>query len=88
MVMTLPQWPPRRRSNRTGSRTVPKPLLSETQCLVLADLFPDPPDGPRGGRPRVASRPCLEGISWVLTTGARWKGPFDPGEWGQNDTQS
>ena len=73
MVISLLQWPPRRRSNRTGSRTAPKPFLSDTQWLLIADLFPDPPVGPRGGRPRVASRPCLEGILWVLTTGARWK---------------
>ena len=73
MVITLLQRPPRRRSNRTGSRKVPKPFLSDTQWLLIADLFPDPPVGSRGGRPRVASRPCFEGILWVLTTGARWK---------------
>ena len=70
MVITLLQWPPRRRSNRTGSRTAPKPFLSETQWLLIADLFPDPPVGPRGGRPRGASRPCLEGILRVLTSSA------------------
>src|SRR5882757_10911827 len=27
---------------------------------------------PRGGRPWVADRDCLEGVLWVLRTGARW----------------
>ena len=26
-----------------------------------------------GGRPTIPPRPCLEGILWTLTTGARWK---------------
>lgn len=73
MVISLLLWPPRRRSNRTGSRTAPKPFLSDSQWVLLADLFPDRPVGQAGGRPRIASRPCLEGILWVLTSGARWK---------------
>lgn len=73
MVITLLQWPSRRRSNRTGSRTAPKPFLSNSQWLLIADLFPDRPVSPQGGRPRVPSRPCLEGILWVLASGARWK---------------
>ena len=28
---------------------------------------------PRGGRPRADDRACLEGVLWVLRTGARWK---------------
>ena len=73
MVISLLLWPPRRRPNTTGSRTAPKPFLSDSQWQLIADLFPDAPVGPAGGRPRVASRPCLEGILWVLTSGARWK---------------
>ena len=73
MLITLALWPPRRRPNTTGSRTAPKPFLSDSQWQLIADLFPDAPVGPAGGRPRVASRPCLEGILWVLTSGARWK---------------
>ena len=73
MLLTLLRWPPRRRRNCTGSRTAPKPYLSDSQWLVIADLFPDPSVGPKGGRPWVSSRPCLEGILWVLFTGARWK---------------
>lgn len=73
MLISLLSWPPRRRPNTTGSRTAPAPFLSNSQWLLIADLFPDPQVGPKGGRPPVPSRPCLEGILWVLITGARWK---------------
>ena len=73
MLITLMHWPPRRRSNRTGSRTAPQPFLNDTQWFLIADLFPDPPVSRKGGRPRVAPRACLEGILWVLRSGARWK---------------
>ena len=73
MLLTLLRWPPCRRRNCTGSRTAPKPYLSDSQWLLIADLFPDPPVGPQGGRPWVPPRPCLEGILWVLFTGAGWK---------------
>ena len=76
MIITLMHWPPGRRSNRTGSRTAPKPFLSDSQWLLIADLLADPPASPKGGRPRIAPRPCLEGIIWVLTSGARWKAIF------------
>ncbi|WP_437206877.1 transposase [Planctomicrobium sp. SH664] len=73
MLITLSKRPAKRRPNRTGSRTAPKPFLSDAQWLLIADLFPDLPVGPRGGRPSRSSRECLEGIFWVLITGARWK---------------
>ena len=69
MLITLALWPPRRRSNRTGSRTAPQPFLSDSQWLLIADLLADPPPSPLGGRPRVEPRPCLEGIIWILTRG-------------------
>ena len=59
--------------NITGSRTEPKSQLSDEQWDLIADLFPDSPMTRAGGRPRVAPRECLEGILWVLRTGARWK---------------
>ena len=59
--------------NRTGSRTAPKPLLTDGQWILVADLFADPRPSSAGGRPRVAPRACLEGILWVLRSGARWK---------------
>ncbi len=70
MLLSLSLWPPRRRSNKTGSRTSPKPYLTDQQWLVIADLFPHKPTG---GRPRVHPRACLEGVLWVLVSGARWK---------------
>ncbi len=73
MLITLSQWPTRRRSNRTGSRTTPQPFLNDSQWFLIADLFPHPAVGPLGGRPRVEPRPCLEGILWVLKSGARWQ---------------
>jgi transposase len=73
MIITLLRWPPGRRSNRTGHRTAPSPFLTDAQWLLIADFFAKPPASPQGGRPRVASRPCLEGILWVLTNGGRWK---------------
>ena len=73
MLITLLHWPPRRRRNCTGSRTAPQPYLSDSQWLRIADLFPHPPVGPRGGRPWVPPRECLEGVLWVLFTGARWQ---------------
>jgi transposase len=49
------------------------PQLSDEQWQLISDLFPVPKPDPRGGRPRAASRQCLEGILWVLRSGARWK---------------
>lgn len=72
MLLTLKMWPKRGR-NRTGSRTAPKPQLTDEQWLRIASFFPHPPMTRRGGRPRVLPRACLEGILWVLRSGARWK---------------
>jgi transposase len=73
MIITLMRWPPRRGRNRTGSRTAPKPFLSDSQWLLIAKLFANPDPSPLGGRPRVPPRRCLEGILWVLHAGAAWK---------------
>ena len=48
-------------------------VLSDEQWLLIADLLADPAPDPRGGRPRHDPRRCLEGILWVLRSGARWK---------------
>ena len=32
--------------------------------------LPPPKASPRGGRPRIDDRRCLEGILWILWTGA------------------
>lgn len=49
------------------------PHLTDKQWLLIADLFPEPPPSPKGGRPTVRARPCFEGIVWILRSGARWK---------------
>lgn len=49
------------------------PQLTDSQWALIADLFVSPSPGPRGGRPRADARRCVEGILWVLRTGARWK---------------
>jgi transposase len=56
-----------------ASRTAPSPFLTDAEWLLIADLFPDPPVSPEGGRPRISSRQCLERILWILTSGSRWK---------------
>ena len=47
--------------------------LSDEQWSLISDLFSDPPPGPRGGRLRADARRCVEGILWVLCSGACWK---------------
>jgi len=63
----------RSRETNAGSRTEPQPQLSDKQWRLIADLFVEPDSNPAGGRPRVPARPCVEGILWVLRTGARWR---------------
>lgn len=72
MLITLPMWPNLGR-NRTGARTTPKPYLNDEQWNLIEDLFPEPVMTVAGGRPRVPARQCLEGVLWVLVSGARWK---------------
>ena len=73
MLITLSTWPTRRRSNKTGSRTAPQPYLNDSQWSLIADLFPKQVMSSAGGRRRIPARECLEGILWVLRSGARWK---------------
>ena len=58
--------------NCTGSRTPPPAQVTDEQWVSIARYFVDPPQ-PKGGRPRVPARQCLEGVLWILQTGARWK---------------
>lgn len=69
MTISLEWWPQRGR-NTTGARTVPKPELTDEQWDLIKDLFVE---RPTGGRPRIAPRPCLEGILWMLRAGCRWQ---------------
>jgi transposase len=50
-----------------------QPQLTDEQWLLISDVIPVPVPDPRGGRPRTDARRCLEGILWVLRSGARWK---------------
>ena len=63
------EWAPA----RAGSRKEPPPQLTDEQWKLIADLFPEPAPSAQGGRPRRAARECVEGILWVLRSGARWK---------------
>jgi transposase len=47
--------------------------LTDEQWLLIADLFPEVPRSPKGGRPPIAPRPCLEAIIWMARSGAQWK---------------
>ena len=73
MLITLYGRPIRRRPNTTGSRTAPKPFVSDSQWVLIEPYLANPPASPLGGRPRVDPRPCLEGILWMLKSGARWQ---------------
>ena len=51
----------------------PRPALTERQWRRIEPLLPRPKRSPKGGRPTVDNRRCLEGILWVLRSGARWR---------------
>jgi transposase len=49
-------------------------LLSEAQWELIAPLLPEPKRRKdKRGRPWASNRACLEGILWVLQTGAAWR---------------
>ena len=50
-----------------------KRVLSDADWERIRPLLPEVAPSPRGGRPRVSDRECLEGVLWVLRTGARWR---------------
>ena len=56
----------------TGATMEPDLQLTDDQWNLISDFFPDPPPNPNGGRPRAPARDCLEGVLWILRTGARW----------------
>jgi transposase len=49
------------------------PLLTEAQWKKIAPLLPKPPQHRKGGRPWIENRRVLEGILWILRSGARWQ---------------
>ena len=48
-------------------------LLPEAQWAQIQPVLPKRPKRPRGGRPRADDRKVLEGILWMLRSGARWQ---------------
>lgn len=50
-----------------------KRQLTDGQWERIASCFPEHPPSPKGGRPRASDRECLEGILWLIRTGARWQ---------------
>ena len=53
-------------------------LLADSQWKLIDPLLPQPKRRrDRRGRPPAPNRACLEGILWVLQTGAAWRFPPD-----------
>jgi transposase len=52
-----------------------KPLLTDEQWKRIEPLLPQakPRKRRKRGRPRKTNRQVLEGILWILKTGARWR---------------
>jgi len=48
-------------------------VLSGEQWLRIEPHLPKAKPSPKGGRPRADDRESLEGILWLLRTGARWQ---------------
>ena len=47
--------------------------LTDKQWSRIGPLLPQLPRGSKGGRPWADERAVLDGILWVLKTGARWR---------------
>jgi transposase len=50
-----------------------KRMLTDAQWRRIAPHLPEHPPSPKGGRPRADDRECLEGLLWLLRSGARWQ---------------
>jgi transposase len=50
-----------------------KRVLTDEQWERVVPHLPEHLASPKGGRPRADDRECLEGILWLLRTGARWQ---------------
>src|SRR5512147_1236002 len=62
-------------SERTiaDEETMAKERVSKTLWKAIAPLLPEPTPSPKGGRPPVPNRACLEGIIFVLKSGLPWQ---------------
>jgi len=62
------------------------PLVTDELWNTIVPLLPAHPPSPKGGRPRVADRLCLNGILFVLRESLRWQSlPLELG-WGSGST--
>ena len=50
-----------------------RPLLTDQQWALIEPLLPQPVPSPKGGRKRIDNRRVVEGILWILRSGARWQ---------------
>jgi transposase len=50
-----------------------KRVLTDEQWGRLEPHIPKHLPSPKGGRPWISDRECLEGILWLLRTGSRWR---------------
>ncbi len=48
-------------------------LLTDAQWAKIRPLLPKGPLRPKGGRPPAPDRKVVEGILWMLRSGARWQ---------------
>ena len=48
-------------------------FINDEQWKKLGPILPKPKAKPKGGRPPADNRQVLEGILWILRTGARWQ---------------
>jgi transposase len=48
-------------------------FVTDEQWEKIGPLLPERKRSPKGGRPPADDRACLEGILWVLRSGARWR---------------
>ena len=48
-------------------------FINDDRWKLIDPLLPKPKINPKGGRPSIDNREVLEGIIWVLRTGARWQ---------------
>ena len=61
-------------------------LVTDELWQAVAHFLPEHPPSPKGGRPRVPDRDCLNGIVFVLREGLRWQSlPASLG-WGSGST--
>jgi transposase len=61
-------------------------LVTDELWNTLAPLLPSHPPSPKGGRPRLPDRLCLNGVLFVLREGIRWQSLSPQWGWGSGST--